>query len=162
MSKPPSHGLPGYRAAAELVRKQQGKHLLALYASACNCARQLEAAIVDGQSPTGYGAPLAPLAPDQARAVVAPVRQYVADFRALVEQWAPDELVGFETCQSRENTLVWASNLLENLRQLAEELHPRRLRRYGAGLSSMNEAMTQACRRLLSLIEQARDALEEK
>lgn len=115
----------------DLRRRQQRRHLLSLYLAACDYCRQLEGALQEGNSPTGFGSPLTPLPPGNAEAVLAPVRQYLGELREFVRRHAPEELAAHEQVQPLSNTAVWASNLLERLRQITEELAPDRLRRYG-------------------------------
>lgn len=122
---------PPRGADRELLRRQQRRHLVSLYLAACDYARQLEGAIREGRSPTGFGSPLSPLPPEQADAVLGPVGDFLQQLREFVEAHAPEELRSHELVQAESNTSVWASNLLERLRQLAEELGPERLNRYG-------------------------------
>lgn len=151
-----THRLPTAREAAELLVRQRRQHLLALYVSAYDYAHQLEEALLLGRSPTGYGSPLTPLAPEVAEGILAPVKAYLARMRDLVARYASEELAAHEAVQPEENTLVWASNLLERLRQIADDFTPRRMRRYGGSpgdpkdLSALHDD-------LLPLIAAARD-----
>lgn len=135
---------------------QQRRHLLALYMSACDYAGKLRRALEQGASPTGYGSPLTPLDAEQAAAILAAVDEYLAVMRAFVSRHAPDELTAYELPQSQGNTLVWASNLLERLRQIADDVSPARLKRYGGQQSSTFEDAEQVQQELLARLEQAR------
>jgi hypothetical protein len=141
----------------ELSARQRRQHLLSLYVSACDYARQLEGALVEGRSPTGYGSPLTPLDAETAEAILGHVRKYLEKLRGFVEELAPKELEAHERAQPRANTLVWASNLLERLRQIGEELSPRRLSRYGQ-MPCEPERVTALRDELLALIAEAREA----
>lgn len=96
--------------------------------TACDNARRL---LLEGESPTGYGAPLTPLPPEEAQAILAPIDRFLERLRDFVAELAPAELATQEAVQPPENTRVWASNLIERLRQIADDLAPGRLRRYG-------------------------------
>ncbi len=152
-------GLPSAQEASRLRAKQERQHLLALYITACDYARQLEEAVTQGHSPTGYGPPLTPLPEDVAEALLAPVRAYLAQMRDLVARHAPRELATFETRQPAANTVVWASNLLERLRQVSEDLAPTRMRRYGSD-PAWAEQYAEASDRLARLVAEARGVLE--
>lgn len=115
----------------DLRRRQQRRHLLSLYLAACDYYHQLEGALQEGKSPTGFGSPLTPLSRESAEAVLAPLRHYLTELREFVREHAPEELAAHEQVQPLSNTAVWGSNLLERLRQITEELAPDRLRRYG-------------------------------
>jgi len=145
-----------------MLARHQRRHLVALYLTACNYVSQLEAALLDGVSPTGYGAPLTPLRPARAEAVLAPARRFLQRLREFIVQVAPEELAEYESPQPASNTLVWAANLLERLRQIAEELAPKRLARYGQDVEGFHvpaerfraellETLEEACRSLRTL-----------
>lgn len=150
-------GKPSPKEAKELSARQRRQHLLSLYVSACDYARQLEGALLEGRSPTGYGSPLTPLDAGTAEAILGRVREYLRKLREFIEELAPEELQAHERPQPRANTLVWASNLLERLRQIGEELSPRRLGRYGE-LPCEAERITGVRDELLALLEEAREA----
>ena len=150
------HPLPTAREAGELLERQRRQHLLALYVSAADYAHQLEGALLLGRSPTGYGSPLTPLAPEVAEEMLAPVREYLARMRDLVSRYAPDELAAHEAVQPAENTFVWASNLLERLRQLGDDFSPRRMRRYGGSPGDPKE-LSALQEELVALVAAARD-----
>lgn len=155
-----SHPLPTAADAAALQRRQRNQHLLAIYVSASDYARQLEEALTLGRSPTGYGSPLTPIDPEAAEAILAPVRAYLARMRELVACHAPDELAAHETVQPVENTMVWASNLLERLRQLADDFSPRRMRKYG-GPPGDPADMAALQEELVALIASAREQCQD-
>ncbi len=158
MNREPAQTTAG-EDSTDLLGRQQRRHLLALYIAACNYARQLEGALLLGTSPTGYGAPLTPLSADEAEAVLAPVRDSLAQMRHFLAQYAPRELAEHETLQPRNNTVVWASNLLERLRQIAESLSPRRLRRYGEAVPRLEPSAQDLRRELLAALAEARRSL---
>ena len=139
---------------------QQRRHLVALYLSARNHAARLEALVAFGRSPSGYGAPLAPLTPEHADAIMAPVRELLAQLQGFVRVHAPEELDELEREQHPHNTLVWASQIMSNLRDVAEELTPRRLARWGS--PAPDDTSVDALREtLMATIAQARSALGE-
>ncbi|MCX7600027.1 MAG: hypothetical protein N2512_14340 [Armatimonadetes bacterium] len=148
---------PSHREGEGLSARQRRQHILSLYVSACDYARQLEGALLEGRSPTGYGSPLTPLDVETAEAILERVREYLRKLRDFVEELAPRELEAHERPQPQANTLVWASNLLERLRQIGEELTPRRLSRYG-DLPCEAERFTAVRDELLALLEEAREA----
>lgn len=148
---------PSPREAKELSARQRRQHILSLYVSACDYARQLEGALLEGRSPTGYGSPLTPLDAETARAILERVREYLQKLREFVEELAPEELRAHERVQPQVNTLIWASNLLERLRQIGEELSPRRLSRYGE-MPCDPQRVTALRDKLLALLEEAREA----
>lgn len=156
---PVAEGLdkPSPDETKELSARQRRQHLLSLYVSACDYARQLEGALVEGRSPTGYGSPLTPLDAETAEAILERVRKYLEKLRGFVEELAPRELEAHERAQPRANTLVWASNLLERLRQIGEELSPRRLSRYGQ-MPCEPERVRALRDELVALIAEAREA----
>ncbi len=124
--------------------------------SACDYARQLEEALLLGRSPTGYGSPLTPVDVEVAAGILAPVREYLSRMRDIVARYAPEELAAHEAVQPVENTMVWASNLLERLRQLADDFSPRRMRKYGGSPGDPKE-LAALHDELLSLIAAARE-----
>ncbi len=142
----------------DLRRRQQRRHLLSLYLAACDYYRQMEGALRQGESPTGFGSPLTPLPPEHAEAVLAPVQRYLRELREFVRKYAPDELAAHEQVQPLSNTAVWASNLLERLRQITEEFAPERLRRYGETALPLPELETLR-RDLSERVAQARRGL---
>ena len=141
-----------------MLRRQQRRHLLSLYLAACHYARQLEGALQAGTSPTGFGSPLTPLPPDQAEAVLGPIREYVQELRQFVSEHAPEELAAHEQVQPASNTAVWSSNLLERMRQIADEFAPDRLRRYGETALPLPE-LQRLQRDLLETVARARQGL---
>ncbi len=147
--------------AARLLARQQREHLLALYITACNQVRKLRRLVLEGESPTGYGSPLTPLPPDEAEAILRPAEEYLDRLREFVAERAPEELAAHEAVQPEQNTRVWAANLIERLRQTADELSERRMKRYGVG-SPDNIGQAEALRQqLLALVAQAVDAIED-
>ena len=146
--------------AARLLARQQREHLLALYITACNQVRKLRRLLLEGESPTGYGSPLTPLSPDEAEAVLRPAEEYLERLREFVAERAPEELAAHEAIQPEQNTRVWAANLLERLRQTADDLSERRLKRYGVS-SPEDLARAEALRqRLTALVAEAVQELE--
>jgi hypothetical protein len=91
----------------------------------------MEEVASEGRSPTGVGAPLTPLSPEDAEPVLAPLRALKARLREVTEQLAPAELAELEQPQSYRNSLVWLSNLLDHIRIAVDGLEPRRVRKYG-------------------------------
>ncbi|MCD6350555.1 MAG: hypothetical protein J7M26_00440 [Armatimonadetes bacterium] len=151
--------LPTSQDAAKLLARQQRQHFLALYIAARDYARQLEEAVLSGKSPTGYGAALTPLPPEQAEAVLGPVREYLEALREFVRLAAPEDLAEFEGQQSATSTAVWASNLLERLRYVADDLAPQRLKKYGAPRGEVQQRAEKLRRELIELLNTARSAL---
>jgi hypothetical protein len=136
------------------------RHLVSAYATVSHMLQQMEEAARDGRSPTGVGAPLTPLPEAQAEAIVAPVRQVKHLLRQAAMELAPLELAELERPQSLNNTLVWLSNLLDGVRVSADDLHPRKVRKYGE-LGPAEEAMLGAVHReLLQEVQLARDVLD--
>jgi len=127
MMKPEAHD-----GDDRVLAAQQRRHLVALYLSARNHAARLEGLLTTGRSPSGYGPPLVPPTPEQAEAVMEPVRELLARLREFLRRHAGGELAELERAQDPRNTLVWASQLVSNLHDVAAELTPRRLVRYGA------------------------------
>lgn len=119
---------------------QKRRHLVSAYATVCHLLRQMEEAVRDGRSPTGVGAPLTPLSPAQAEPVLAPVRELKDRLHQIAQELAPRELADLERPQSLNNTLVQLSNLLDHIRISVDDLHPRRVRKYGA-VGSDEEAL---------------------
>ena len=107
------------------------RHLVATYATVSHMLRQMEEAAHDGRCPTGVGAPLTPLPSGQAEPVLAPVRRLCDRLRELARELAPRELSHFERSQSLNNTVVWLSNLLDHVRISVDDLHSRKMRKYG-------------------------------
>ena len=140
----------------QMLAAKQHRHLLALYLSACDYADKLRRALVQGESPTEYGSPLTPIDAEQAVAILADVDKYLTLMREYVSQHAPDELAAHELPQPQANTLVWASNLIERLRQIANDMSPAKLKKSGEEQSEVFRDTEQLQKELLTHIEQAR------
>jgi hypothetical protein len=157
-SNQPDPAPPAQNTDEDLRRRQQRRHLLSLYLVARDYAQQLEGAVRTGKSPTGFGAPLTPLPPDTADEVLAPMHDFMERLRNFVQQHAPEELAAHEQVQPAGNTAVWASNLVERMRQVAEELAPERLRGYGETALPLAE-LNELKRDLLEAVARARHGL---
>lgn len=107
------------------------RHLVSAYATVSHLLLQMEEAARDGRSPTGVGPPLTPLSPEQAEPVLAPLRALKEQLREVAQELAPAELAELQQPQSRSNSLVWLSNLLDHIRIAVDGLEPRRVRKYG-------------------------------
>jgi hypothetical protein len=90
---------------------------------------------------------------------MAPVRAYLQALRSFVALYAGEELAQHEKPQPRSSTWVWASNLLERLRQIADDFAPRRLRRYGIAGEEATRPFEELREKLLAAIAGARQAL---
>ena len=145
--------------AARLLARQQRQHLLALYITACNHARKLRRVVLEGESPTGYGSPLTPLPRDEAEAILRPIEEFLRRLRTFVAERAPEELAAHEAIQPPENTRVWASNLIERLRQTADDLAPHRLKRYGVSSPEDLDTADTLRRQLTDLTARATKAI---
>lgn len=140
----------------------QRRHLISAYATASHLLRQMEEAGSEGRSPTGVGSPLTPLLPEEVEAICEPLRSLEAELREQAAVLAPVELAEFERPQSRHNTRVWMSNLLEKLRAAVDSLEPRQMRKYGASTEADNSALAALHTGLAARVQAARCALDTK
>ena len=151
----------GPRDPAEMRAAQQRRHLLALYLAACDYADRLRRALLQGASPTGYGSPLTPVEAGAAETILSAVDEYLTLMREFVNRHAPDELAAYETPQPEDNTLVWASNLFERLRQIADDMAPDRLKKYGEDQADIFEDAERLQEALLDRLAQARRLVQD-
>lgn len=139
----------------------QRRHLISAYATISHLLTQMEEAASEGRSPTGVGAPLTPLAPDEVEEICGPVRELRDRLRERADALAPEELAAFEREQSERNTYIWLSNLLGKVREAADGLTPRRMRSYGSSWNDDDEQAAAALHaELLDIIREARRALD--
>lgn len=106
---------------ARMLANQRRRHLVAQLMTARRLARQLEALVVRGTSPTGYGAPLEPLPPDEATNVLEPVKRLLERWRQLAAEHSADELEAVDLPRPVSQTRRWARTLLRNLGDLVSE-----------------------------------------
>jgi hypothetical protein len=157
----PSNAQTGL-SKAPAVGAAHRRHVAAVYATVRNLQRQMEDAALAGRSPTGVGPPLTPLPPQEAEAILAPVRELKAHLRAFAAETAPSELARLESAQGVNNTLVWLTNLLDKVRDSVDGLQPGRARKYGI-LSPEHSGRLQTLHDdLSSMIAKARSALEPR
>ncbi len=145
------------------LSRGQRRHLISAYATISNLLTQMEEAASEGRSPTGVGAPLTPLDPDEAEEICGPVRELRDRLRERAHALAPEELAEFEREQSERNTYIWLSNLLGKVREAADGLTPRRMHSYGSSWNDDDEqAAAELHAELLDMIREARRALDGK
>ncbi|NSW58276.1 MAG: hypothetical protein HPY44_19895 [Armatimonadetes bacterium] len=142
------------------LSRSKRRHLASVYATAAHYLVQMDEAAREGRSPTGVGAPLAPLPPHEAETILAPVREAVTRLRQLALEYAPTELAELERPQSLGNTLVWLSNLLGRIRVAVDDLLPRALARYGKCAPEEAAVLEDAHRVMFTLIQTARERLD--
>jgi len=138
----------------------QRRHLVSAYATVCHLLRQLEEAAREGRSPTGVGAPLTPLPDELTDALISPLTALAAALRSEASRLAPQELRELETTQSLPNTLVWASNLLDHIRETVDGLQPTKMRKYGHLTPDIRQAFSGLHERLSPLVRQSREVLD--
>ena len=138
----------------------QRRHLVSVYASVRHLLRQMEDAAREGRSPTGVGATLTPLPPEQTEPILAPVRQLASRIRELAAAMAPEELAALETPQGTQSTLVWMSNLVNRARGEGEDLQPNRLGKDGALSEDKRRTVSGLHEELLAVVQEARAGLD--
>ena len=138
----------------------QRRHLISAYATISHLLLQMEEAGGQGRSPTGVGSPLSPLAPEEVRAVCAPLQELRQHLREYAVREAPEELAAFERPQDTPNTRVWLSNLLAKLQQAVDTLRPRGMRRYGRATSEDEEGLVALHANMAEQIGRARAVLD--
>ncbi len=137
--------------------------MISAYATVSHLLRQMEEAGGEGRSPTGVGAPLTPLPPDELAVICEPLRALRTRLHAYAAELAPDELAALERPQGRLNTRVWLSNLLEKIRYAVDSLRPDQMRKYGArGETQNSDALATLHDEMLECVVQARQALDRK
>jgi len=102
--------------------RRQRERWLAVYQAASECVRQLEGVLIDARAPSGTGSPLHPFDEEKARLIMTGGRKFCNRLRGFLAENAPQELERHETPQPAANTLVWVTNLLGRLRQIADDV----------------------------------------
>jgi hypothetical protein len=120
---------------------------------------QMERA-AEGHSPSGLGAPLAPLPAERSEPILAPVRQLRDHLRAAAARMAPAELAEFEQLQSLNNTFVWLSNLLARIRMAVDDIRPSNMGKYGTVEEEERDALVSLHRELMEKIQVSRKAAD--
>lgn len=132
-------------------QRRQREQLMAAYVAAKKCVREIEGVIIQGASPTGEGPPLTALGEDQQRPLLYNTGEFMDRLREHLAQSAPRELAHTEQPQPVANTLVWAANLIDRLRQIADEVSPARMQDYQLeedemeGLKALHEDLVGFC-----------------
>ena len=144
---------------ANLLAHQRRRHLVAQYMTVRRWRTQLQDTLLEGRSPTGYGAPLAPLPRDQAERVLAPVDALLDRLRQFVAEYAGAELREVERQRSPNETRRWTAVLLDRLRDAAGEIaDDARKRRHPTGLEQDAEDLVQEADAAVAAALEALDA----
>ncbi len=146
-----------------LLAGQRRRHIVARYMTARRWADAFERAVVSGVSPTGYGPPLTPLAPDVAQGLLEPVAAIIERLRAFAAEQAPAELSAAEAPRSERHTVLWARNLLERLAEAVEgPAHQASARAEVKGLREGAQCLADDVRPLIARARTALAALEDR
>lgn len=131
-------------------------HLVSSYVTFQKSVQEILALICEGRTPTGTSAPLAPLPKEIQDAILAALNEMASQFEALMQRYAADELTTRAKKQPLSATKMWASVLLNQLRDNMADLHPERFERKFGKFDSQEERidLQETIERLLSRLEE--------
>jgi hypothetical protein len=107
-------------------------HLVVAYLSLRDLVDEMESIATQGVAQSGTGRRMTPLPEAEWERMAGPLRQIVAEARALAEQHAPGRLREYETRGPLGQTRSWLSIQLGRLEDALRDLSPERLSRFGA------------------------------
>jgi hypothetical protein len=136
-------------------------HLVIAYLGLRDMVDEMEAIATRGVAASGTGRRLTPLPPDEWERLAPPLRQIVAEARALAEQHAPERLKEYETSGPIGQTRSWLSIQLGRLEDALRDLSPDRLARFGALDTQLSGDLADRLSRCRSAVERARHPDDE-
>jgi len=145
------------------VEFHQKNHLFCSYLALQSVARQIGAAAVQGESPSGVGGRAAPLPEAEWREIERPLREALEAIGAAVRDLAP----ALHQDQGRNaeagTTRVWVAVLLGQALEVVEDLEPERfIRRFGPMPEEESRRLQEATASAKRALEAARRAVRTR
>lgn len=141
-----------------MLANQRRRHLVVQLMTARRWVMQLEDLLIDGVSPTGYGASLTPLSAEEAQRVLDPVKHLLERWRQLALEHAAEQLEAVDHRRQIGETKRWARLLLRKLEDLVDETVADAST--ADGTSRLHEEAAEFGQEARDLIRNARQALE--
>jgi hypothetical protein len=107
-------------------------HLVVAYLALRDLVDEMESIATRGVAQSGTGRRMTPLTEAEWERMAGPLREVVAEARAMAERHAPDRLREYETRGPLGQTRSWLSIQLGRLEDALRDLSPQRLSRFGA------------------------------